>query len=217
MLNVRSPIYVIVNHPSQGRLDAWTLGEVALDGGAGILQFRCKRPLDAGEFAALQDLAHRAAALGVPLLVNDFADIAQKVGAAGVHVGQQDENVAELRRVLGEAAIIGVTTPSVELAQRAASEGASYVAVGAMYPSPTKPEKPVLGPERLRAVAEAVRLPVCAIGGITAERVPELLAAGASLLAVISAVANSPDPAEAVRKLVAAALNPEAERLDACR
>jgi len=201
---VRSPVYPILNHPTGGPLDAWQLGDAAIEGGAGLLQFRSKQHLDEAEIAALRALARRSAAAGVPLLVNDFVELAVEVGAAGVHVGQSDESVVMARRALGPGAIIGATTPTVGLARQAERDGASYVAVGAMYPSPTKPEKPVLGPERLRDIADAVTVPVCAIGGITAERVPELLAAGADLLAVISAFGAAIDPAEAIHELVAA-------------
>jgi len=169
-----------------------------------LLQFRTKQRLSDLDLAALRVLVRRAAAAGVPLLINDHVDLACEIGAAGIHVGQSDAGVLAARGALGEAAIVGVTTPTVELAVQAEGEGASYVAVGAMYASPTKPEKPVLGPERLRAVAGAVSVPVCAIGGITAERIPELLAAGARLLAVISAVSAAPDSYRAVCELVAA-------------
>jgi thiamine-phosphate pyrophosphorylase len=201
---VRSPVYPILNHPAGGPLDAWRLGDAAIEGGAGLLQFRSKQRLSEAELSALKALARRSAAAGVPLLINDFVELALAVGAAGVHVGQSDEGIAAACRMLGPDAIIGATTPTVALAQQAELDGASYVAVGAMYPSPTKPEKPVLGPARLRAVAEAVAVPVCAIGGITAVHVPELLAAGADLLAVISTFSAALDPAEAIRELVAA-------------
>jgi len=202
MQAVRSPVYVILNHPSTRT--AWSVGEAALEGGAGLLQFRSKQRLTEGDLADLRALVRRAEAMGVPLLINDALDLVGDVGAAGVHVGQSDAGVAEARAALGPTAVVGVTTPTVELARQAEGEGASYVAVGAMYPSPTKPGKPVLGPERLRAVAAAVSVPVCAIGGITAARAPELLAAGAALLAVISAVGATPEPVRAVRELVAA-------------
>ncbi|MBM3499540.1 MAG: thiamine phosphate synthase [Armatimonadetes bacterium] len=202
MLTVRSPVYVILNHPS--RASAWEVGEAAVAAGVGMLQFRSKGRLPEGDVTALRALARRAAGVGVPLLVNDAVDLAAEVGAAGVHLGQSDASPGAAREALGASAVIGVTTPTVELARAAERAGADYVAVGAMYPSPTKPEKPVLGPERLRAVAGAVALPVCAIGGITMERVPELLAAGAQLLAVISAVGSALDPGRAARELVAA-------------
>jgi len=203
MRPLRSPVYVILNHPGPRR-PAFSLGEAALEGGAGLLQFRTKQRLAEDELEALRALVVRADEAGVPVVVNDFVGLAREVQAAGVHVGQTDKTVTEARQALGEAALVGATTPTVELARQAERDGASYVAVGAMYPSPTKPEKPVLGPERLRAVADAVSVPVCAIGGITLERVPELLSAGADLLAIISAVSAAPDPVEAVRKLVAA-------------
>jgi len=199
---VRSPIYVILNHLASP--SAWEIGDAALEGGAGLLQFRCKSRLAEADLADLRALVFRAEAADVPLLINDDVDLAREVGAAGVHVGQSDASVLAARNALGEAAIVGATTPTVELARQAERKGASYVAVGAMYPSPTKPEKPVLGLPRLRAAAEAVSVPVCAIGGITADRVPELLAAGADLLAVISAVSAAPDPLRAVGELVAA-------------
>jgi thiamine-phosphate diphosphorylase len=202
MQRLRSPIYVIVNHPAPR--SAWDVARASLEGGAGLLQFRAKGPLGDDEAAALRTLAGESHRMGVPLLINDSVDLAREVGAAGVHVGQSDAPIALAREALGSQAIIGMTTPTVELAQQAEADGASYVAVGAMYPSPTKPEKPVLGPDRLRAVVDTVSLPVCAIGGITVSRVPELLAAGASLLAVISAVSAADDLYRAVRDLVAA-------------
>ncbi len=202
MRTVRSPVYAILNHPAPR--SAWSIGDAAVEGGAGLLQFRSKERLTAADLADLRALVSRAHAADVPVLINDFTDLAREVEAAGVHVGQADDSVSAARHALGDAAIIGATTPTVELAVDAELAGASYVAVGAMYPSPTKPEKPVLGPDRLREVAGAVLTPVCAIGGITVERVPELLSAGAQLLAVISAVGAAPDPLRAVRELVAA-------------
>jgi thiamine-phosphate diphosphorylase len=115
-----------------------------------------------------------------------------------------DSPVAVARDLLGPDAIVGATTPTVGLAGEAQENGASYVAVGAIFPSPTRPDKPVVGLDRLRRVTGAVDIPVCAIGGITAERLPEVLSAGAGLAAVIGAVADSPDPLEAVQRLVAA-------------
>ncbi|MGQ9729668.1 MAG: thiamine phosphate synthase [Candidatus Zipacnadales bacterium] len=204
MKRCRSPLYVIVNHPQDEGRNAFDLARIAIYGGTGMLQFRTKKPLSTAELSSLRELATCCRESGVPLVVNDLPELAKEIEADGVHVGLTDISVAKAREIMGPVAIIGATTPTVELAVRAEQEGASYVAVGAMYPSPTKPEKPVLGLERLRAVSEAVSIPVCGIGGITAARVPELLAAGADLVAVISAVSTAVDPLSAVQELVRA-------------
>jgi thiamine-phosphate pyrophosphorylase len=197
-------VYVILNHPAHCPGAVWELGRACLEAGAGLLQFRAKQALSLPEMDELRTLTERSSEAGVPLLINDRLDLVREVGAAGVHLGQSDAPVAAARADLGAGAIVGATTPTVDLAVRAERDGASYVAVGAMYPSPTKPDKPVLGPARLCEVAQAVTVPVCAIGGITAARAPELLDAGADLLCVISAVGSAPDPRQAVRDLVAA-------------
>jgi thiamine-phosphate pyrophosphorylase len=120
-------------------------------------------------------------------------------------VGQEDLPVADARGILGAASIIGATTQTAELAREAAHMGASYVAVGPMFQSPTKPAKGVIGPEAIGPVKEAVRLPVCAIGGITEGNIGEVIAAGADLAAVVTAISEADDPAAAVGALVTAA------------
>jgi thiamine-phosphate pyrophosphorylase len=204
MQRIRSPIYVIVNHAAGTWQRVESLVEASVEGGAGMIQFRTKEDLSPSDAKRLARLASDARAAGVPLIVNDLVDVAATIGADGVHVGLSDLPVSAARAALGAEAIVGATTPTVELACRAQDEGASYVAVGAIYPSPTKPDKAVVGLDRLASIAAAVNVPVCAIGGITADRLREVLAAGASLAAVISAVSAAADPLDAVRRLVAA-------------
>jgi thiamine-phosphate diphosphorylase len=204
MEKLRSPVYVIVNYTRAEPETARRIVRACLEGGAGLIQFRAKEALEAADVALLRQLTADAHSEGVPMVANDLVGLAREVEARGVHVGPSDEGVAVARTALGADAIVGATAPTAETARLAQSEGASYVGVGAMYPSPTKPERPVVGPARLREVAAAVTIPVCAIGGITADRVPELLEAGADLLCVISAVAADRDPVRAVRDLVKA-------------
>lgn len=176
----------------------------ALEGGAVLVQLRAKQ-MDVREMVVLaQELVAVGAEFGVPVLVNDLPEVARAAGAAGVHVGQQDVTVARARELLGPGAIIGATTPTVEALRRAQGESADYVSAGPMFRSPTKPEKPVAGPELARRLRAETDLPLCVIGGITAANVAELAGCGVDLVCVISAIAAAPDPRAATEELVAA-------------
>ncbi|HJN18644.1 MAG TPA: thiamine phosphate synthase [Armatimonadota bacterium] len=204
MKELRSPVYVIVNHASDDIHRALAVGRACIEGGAGLIQFRAKQELGPADLNALGALTDESQSAGVPMIVNDLPGLAAQVGAEGVHVGQADVAAAKAREVLGPDAILGVTAPTTGEAQAAERDGASYVAVGAMHPSPTKSERPVVGPERLREVVAAVSIPVCAIGGITPARVGAMLDSGAELLCVISAVSRADNPLQAVKDLVRA-------------
>ncbi|GHT91614.1 thiamine-phosphate synthase [Betaproteobacteria bacterium] len=158
-----------------------------LDGGCRLLQYRNKTadaPLRHAQATALQTLCSM---YGARLIVNDDVRLAQSVGAAGVHLGRDDGEMAFARKMLGDAAIIGASCyTDFSRACKTVDAGASYIAFGAVYPSPSKPAAP-LAPHTLIARARAeLSLPVCVIGGITLENAAPLVAAGASLLAVIS-------------------------------
>ena len=178
--------------------------EAALKGGVSLVQYRAKDLPPQEATAPAARLLELTAAHGVPLLVNDLPELAAAIGAQGVHLGQGDAPIPEARRLLGAAALIGATTPTPQAARAAELQGASYLSVGPVFSSPTKPEKPCVGVERLRAVRAAVRAPLCAIGGITAENVGELAECGVQLVAVISAIAASADPSRAAAALVEA-------------
>jgi thiamine-phosphate diphosphorylase len=132
-------------------------------------------------------------------------DIALAAGADGVHVGEEDLPTNVVRRLMGPAAIVGVSAYTPAAARAAEQAGASYVACGAIFPSPTKPDQPVLGPRCLADIQRVTSLPVCAIGGITLENLPALQETNPALLAVISAINDAPGPARAARELVQAA------------
>ncbi len=199
----RGPLYVITDPrltPPHQLLDK--VG-AALQGGADLVQLRHKNAPPATliqEGRQLLTLCHR---YGVPLIVNDHPEIARAIGADGVHVGKDDPPVAEARRILGPEAIIGASAyGSVELAVELERQGASYVAFGAVFPSPTKPEEPVVPLAVFREARQRLHIPLVAIGGITLENLEQLYReARPDLFAVVSAVFAAPDPEEAARRL----------------
>lgn len=190
-------LYAITNGP---RADLLAAVAQALAGGVRLLQYRDKSadaPRRHAEAAALQQLCRGH---GVPLIINDDIALARAVGADGVHLGREDGDLAGAREALGEHAIIGVSCyDSLQRAQTAARAGASYVAFGAFFPSPTKPLAPRAPLELLRQSA-ALGVPRVAIGGITPDNGGSLVEAGADYLAVISAVFAAADVRAAARR-----------------
>jgi thiamine-phosphate pyrophosphorylase len=177
----------------------------ALDAGARHVQARTKAVSDRERLAFTSTVRRICADAGATLVVNDRADVALAAGAAGVHVGDEDLPPAVVRRLLGPDAIVGVTCRDPEAARRAADAGADYLGVGPAYATTTKAGLPAaLGPSGIEAVARAVDLPVIAIAGVTPARVPELLAAGAHGVAVVSAVFGAADPTAATRTFLEA-------------
>ncbi|HKX27109.1 MAG TPA: thiamine phosphate synthase [Blastocatellia bacterium] len=164
--------------------------EMMLAGGAGLIQLRDKEAGAREILDAARACLKLTRAAGAKLIINDRVDVAMTAEADGVHLGQTDLSVEEAREILGEEKIIGVSTHSIEQLHAAFETSADYVAVGPIYPTKTKENPdPVVGLDLIR---EARRLsddrPIVAIGGITLERVPEVMAAGADAVAVISAL-----------------------------
>lgn len=173
--------------------------ESILAAGVAALQYRDKTP-DAG---TKLDRARQLVALcrryHTPMIVNDDPDLALAAGADGVHVGEEDAPCRAARERLGPDAIIGVSCyDSLDAALAAREAGADYVAFGAFFPTSTKQPRARATPALLRAAAARLDVPIAAIGGITAENAGPLVAAGASLLAVVSALYGSDDPGRAV-------------------
>ncbi len=168
--------------------------------GATWLQYRNKLVDPASRHAQAHALQALCARAGVPLLINGDAALAHTVGAAGVHLGEDDGDIAAARALLGTGAIIGASCyDRLELAQRAVAAGASYVAFGAFFASPSKATTHRADPDLLRQSA-ALGVPRVAIGGLTPDNAPALVAAGADLLAVISGVFAAPDPPASIRR-----------------
>lgn len=172
----------------------------ALDAGVRILQYRDKGdngPRREMEAIVLRALTHRHDAL---LIVNDDPELAAAVVADGVHLGLDDPDIASARQLLGADAVIGVSCyDSIELARQAVKAGADYVAFGSVYPSSTKPGALHAPLELLTSARQELGVPVCAIGGITPDNAAPVLAAGADMLAVISAIFSAPDISRAVQ------------------
>jgi thiamine-phosphate pyrophosphorylase len=195
--------------PSLGRLhvlvDSLLVAEAALEGGAPTLQVRIKTGTDADRLRLSEAVAARCRAAGATCLVNDRADVALAVGADGVHLGAEDLPVAVVRRVLGPNLLVGGTARDPSMARRLVDEGASYLGVGPTFATKSKAGLPEpIGLTGVRAVASAVPVPVIAIAGITAQRVDEVMAAGAWGVAVIGAISDAPDPHSATHEMMLA-------------
>jgi len=182
------------------------VARLALEGGASILQWRDKRREKGDQLPQARAVRELCIDHGALFIVNDDVDLALVLGADGVHLGQRDLPVELVRPLAPEGFIIGVSTNNAEEARRAQEHGASYVAVGSVFPTASKePERTrPASPERVREVKQAVGVPVVAIGGINASNIDEVLAAGADAVAVISAVCSAEDPRAAARELAAA-------------
>jgi len=158
--------------------------EAAICGGATVIQLREKHD-DGGKFMAkAADVRAICQGVGVPLLINDRVDIALAVGADGVHVGQDDLPVEVVRRMMGPDAIIGVSVKTVAEALEAEAKGADYLGVGAVFATGTKEDSSVIGIEGLRAVCDAVAIPVVGIGGDNNADVSSLVASWSATLLV---------------------------------
>src|SRR2546422_10076406 len=177
----------------------------ALTTGVRLFQLRMKTP-HTGEF---YDLAAQFCALvragGGTFIVNDRVDVAQAVGADGVHLGQEDLPLADARAIVGPDKLIGISTHTMKQALDADAGGADYIGFGPIFPTSTKEHPdPVVGIAGLREVRAKVRVPIVAIGGITTKNVREVVAAGADCCAVISAVLSASNPGKAMAELVKA-------------
>lgn len=183
--------------------DPVTLAEAYLRGGATWLQLRAKRAGSRDLLAWAEAIAARTRDAGALLVVNDRADVARLVGA-GVHVGQDDLPAAHARSLVGDASIVGLSTHSLAQFERGLAEPVSYLAVGPVFGTTTKATG--YEPVGVALVSDAARrsrgqTPVVAIGGITLERAPEVIAAGASAVAVIGDLVTG-DPAARTRAWV---------------
>jgi thiamine-phosphate pyrophosphorylase len=168
--------------------------EAALLGGVAAVQYRDK----SGDVARRHEQASELVALchqfHVPLIINDDLRLADLCDADGVHLGRDDGSLREARIILGKDRLIGASCyQSLELAQAAQAAGASYVAFGSFFASPTKPAASRADTALLRAATQAIQIPLVAIGGITLANAPSLLDAGADSLAVLSALFEAPD------------------------
>ncbi len=185
--------------------DVLAFTDAVLAAGAPGLQLRTKRRSDRDWLQLAAAVAARCHAAGATCIINDRADVAVAAGADGVHLGAEDLPVAAARAVVGPDLLVGATARDPAQAAAAVADGADYLGVGPVFRTTTKTGLPdPIGPAGLAAVADAVDVPVIGIAGVTAERVAEVLGAGAHGVAVTGAVTRAADPGDAVRGLLAA-------------
>ena len=165
----------------------------ALEGGVTLVQYRAKTASSAEMYNEALQLKALCDSFNVPLIINDRLDIAMAVGAAGVHLGQDDLPCAAARKILGEDYIIGVSAHNPAEAKAALQSGADYLGCGAVFGTATKADVKKLGTEGLMAICREKGLPVVGIGGVTADNYREVRAAGADGAAIVSGILAQPD------------------------
>ena len=198
-------LYLVIT-PSLCKGSLREIARQAIAGGCDAVQLRAKDLPDAQILAMAAELRELCDETGKILIINDRADIAAIACADGLHVGQQDLPIADVRRLLRPGAIVGRSTHSIDQARAAVMEGADYIAVGPMFPTKTKDRAPV-GPGLFREAAAEIQVPIVPIGGINIDNARELVAAGAKCLCVGSAICSAVDPmksASEIRKLLVA-------------
>ena len=194
-------LYVIIDGSTASDRDVAQLAQQAVDGGADVLQLREKAVSTRQLLDDAQGLLRITQSARVPLIINDRVDVAAAVGADGVHLGQDDLPVALARQLLGPGRLIGKSTHSLEQALAADREGVDYIAVGPIFPTPTKPDAPSVGLALIAQVTAQVRRPTVVIGGIEEQTLTAVLAAGAHCVAVVRAVCGADEPGAATRRL----------------
>lgn len=173
----------------------------AIRGGATFVQLR-EKELPHDQVVALgEELGALCRDRGVPFVVDDDVQAALECGADGVHVGQDDMACVKARELLGPDAIVGVSAQTVEQALKAQADGADYLGVGALIPTPTKPDAVDVTLDELKAICDAVDIPVVGIGGLNARTIPDLAGCGAGGAAVVSAIFAADDCYKAAREL----------------
>lgn len=173
----------------------------AMDGGITFLQLRDKMLGYEELRAEALELKELCKAVGIPFVINDYVELAREIDADGVHVGQSDMGICEARKILGKDKIIGASARTVEDALKAESQGADYLGVGAMFSTSTKLDTKHVDYETLKAICEAVRIPVVAIGGVSIDNISDLEGSGISGAACVSAIFGEDNIEETAKKL----------------
>ena len=194
-------LYAVTDRAWVGRQTLPEQVEAALKGGATCVQLREKELDGAAFLEEAKVLAALCRRYGVPLIINDNVEVALASGADGVHVGQDDLTVEQVRRLAGDRLIVGVSAHTVEQALAAQAGGADYLGVGAVFATATKSDARVLPRETLAKICRAVDIPVVAIGGIGEDNLLQLAGTGVDGAALVSAIFSAPDIEGQCRKL----------------
>ena len=209
----QAQLYVLIDGRESAD-DCERFGRELVAAGAHVLQLRAKQLDDRELLQRARRLRHATAGTSTLLIINDRPDLAALVDADGVHLGQEDLSVREARAIVGPASLIGVSTHSIEQARQAVVDGANYIGVRPTFPSTTKSFATFTGLELLRAVADEIRLPAFAIGGISLANLRDVQEAGFSRVAVSGAIGAAADPAEATRQFVRQLGSPPASQVN---
>lgn len=175
--------------------------EKAIAGGCTVVQLREKNCSSREFYELALRVKEVTSGSGVPLIIDDRVDIAVAAGADGVHVGQSDLPAAEVRKIIGDGKIVGVSASTVGAALKAQQDGADYIGVGAMYATATKTDTRIVSREELAAIREAVTIPIVIIGGINKDTVRNFKGMGVDGIAVVSAIVAQPDVELAAREM----------------
>lgn len=186
-------LYAVTDRKWTGEKTLYRQVEEALKGGATLIQLREKNIPQEDFLKEAREMAALCHRYGTALIINDNVEVALKSGADGVHVGMEDLPVKEIRKQVPGDFIIGATAKTTEQAQRAEKEGADYLGVGAVFPSPTKKNAIRITTEELKKICSSVRIPAVAIGGITSENAGTLVGGGMAGMALVSAVFGASD------------------------
>ncbi len=177
--------------------------EESLRGGITCLQLRDKKLSDEDLLPDALRLQKLCKQYGVPFIINDRVELAMQIDADGIHVGQDDMQASDVRKLIGQDKILGVSAQTVEQALAAQESGADYLGVGAVFPTKSKDDAVEVPHETLNAICEAVSIPVVAIGGITRENAPQLAGSGIAGVALISALYAQSDIENATKQMKA--------------
>ena len=194
-------VYGVTDASWTGRFTLLEQVEQALKGGVTCIQFRDKQLENDALLQEAKKMKVLCEKYHVPLIINDHVEIAIQCGADGVHVGQKDMEAKEVRKLVGEKMIIGVSARTVEQAIQAEQAGADYLGVGAVFGTSTKMDAEKISLERLKEICQAVKIPVVAIGGVQKDNFPELAGTGVAGAALVSAIFSAQDIEEECRNL----------------
>ncbi len=201
-------LYGILDLGYVGIADLERVTKAMIDGDVDLIQLRAK----GHSLEEIVDLAGKlhevTSAAGVPLIVNDHAEVAGEVPVEGVHLGQDDDSIAHARKKAGRKIIIGKSTHSLEQAVAAQPEGADYIGFGPIFATPTKPDYQPIGLTGIKRVHNEATVPIFCIGGIKIDNLGQVIAAGARRVAIVSGLLKAPDIAKYARACKAF-LNPE--------
>lgn len=197
----RMLLYAVTDRAWTGKQTLCEQVEAALRGGVTCLQLREKEMEEEAFLREAKEIGCLCRRYGVPFIVNDNVEAAAACGADGVHIGQEDGEAEEVRRRIGDKMILGVSVHTVEEALKAVRNGADYLGLGSVFPTATKPDAARMSFETLRAIRQAVELPLVAIGGICRENLHELAGSGVDGVALVSAIFSAEDIEGTCREL----------------